>query len=174
MPQTIDEQASEATDRRGNRFTHSWSEAIVIAKIIEWNERFGNPPAQSEWNIARARKLLAETRKRSLRWVNVIAEYERGDWPSCDTVKRLFGSWNAAVTAAGFEGRPSGNTPSRFKIRHKYSAHLDALADIRYGVGEIERAAAASDVVATRQAIEDLASIALAWLEHFDKGMPNR
>lgn len=170
MMPAVSEDVTE--NRRGNRFRHSWSRELVIERMQEWNQLFGKPPAQSEWNIAKARTLLVAARRRALRWVDVQVEYERGDWPSCDTVKRLFGSWNNAVEAAGFDRRPSGNTPSKFKIRHKYAAHVDALTDIQYGVAQIEKAAASRDIGATRQAIEDLASISLAWLEHFDAGIP--
>jgi len=49
-----------------------------------WADEHGRPPTLEEWRRASARH------------------------PSAATVRRLFGTWNAALIAAGFEARPPG------------------------------------------------------------------
>lgn len=75
-----------------------WTHDAIVARIREWNDTYGEPPASPDWMPARARINNDEERAR---------RFERADgyWPCGETVHHRFGSWNAALKAAGFEPR---------------------------------------------------------------------
>ena len=69
-----------------------WDERSVIDALKRWARIEGRPPSSEEWLPGRnARE----------RWAR---DYPA--WPSNGTVSRLFGSWNAAIAAAGFPAKP--------------------------------------------------------------------
>src|ERR1700749_44119 len=83
--------ANTAGGGRGTR----WTREAIITKILEWNERYGEPPCSADWNPSLARWRAQEWR---------AERYRDGAWPSTNAAKRLFGgSFAAAVRAAGFE-----------------------------------------------------------------------
>src|SRR4051812_41829245 len=83
----------------GRRMTR-WTRETIIAKIIEWNERYGEPPCSADWNPSLARWRAQEWR---------AERYRDGAWPSTNAAKRPFGgSFDAAVRAAGLEPHRSG------------------------------------------------------------------
>ena len=61
-----------------------WPPPRVVERLQSWAHEHGRPPTLEEWRRAGTRH------------------------PSAATVRRLFGSWNAALVAAGFEMRPPG------------------------------------------------------------------
>lgn len=63
-----------------------WTEEAIANAIRRWHAEHGRPPLLEDWR--------------------------RGgrDHPSATTVQRRFGSWNAAIEAAGFASRPPGVT----------------------------------------------------------------
>jgi Homing endonuclease associated repeat len=61
-----------------------WPTSTVIARLRAWAEEHGRPPTLEEWRRAGERN------------------------PSSATVRRIFGTWNAALVAAGFEARRPG------------------------------------------------------------------
>jgi len=73
----------------------TWNPERVIAALRDWEEEFGEPPRSYEWAIAAARNTGHED-GRVRRWA---AEYPR--WPGAGPVIRCFGSWSAALEAAG-------------------------------------------------------------------------
>jgi hypothetical protein len=78
----------------------TWTPERVIAAIRDWVEEFGDPPLSYEWAMAAARNAGHEN-GRVQRWA---AEYPR--WPGTRPVIRCFGSWSAALEAAGLrDGR---------------------------------------------------------------------
>jgi DNA-binding XRE family transcriptional regulator len=81
----------------------TWPPERCIAKAQEWAERHGEPPAAINWNPAG----MKATRREHL-----MEAWEDGEWPSLRTVIRLFGSWNAFLTEAGFTPR-DGSDPAR-------------------------------------------------------------
>src|SRR5919204_6140634 len=84
----------------GGAGTRRWTRELIIAKIIEWNERYGEPPCSADWNPSLARWRAQEWR---------AERYRDGDWPSTNAAKRPFGgSFDAAVRAAGLEPHRSG------------------------------------------------------------------
>jgi transposase len=75
-----------------------WTQDAIVYAIQEFaDEHGGIPPTASEWNftLAKARGLAGP--ERDLRW------------PATQTVLKRFGTWNAAIAAAGFEPRRSGH-----------------------------------------------------------------
>src|SRR3954454_23521805 len=83
----------------GRRMTR-WTRETIIAKILEWNERYGEPPCSADWNPSLARWRAQEWR---------AERYREGVWPSTNAAKRPFdGSFDAAVRAAGLEPHRPG------------------------------------------------------------------
>jgi hypothetical protein len=75
------------------------SDEDVLSAIRRWTERYGEPPAITDWSPARARAAGQDWR---------AERYHAGDWPSMSTVIRRFGTFTAAVKAAGLPPRPRG------------------------------------------------------------------
>jgi hypothetical protein len=73
---------------------------MIVAAMQVWAEEYGEPPAVPDWAAALARDLGDEERARRYEAMTDV-------WPSHSTVFREFGSWNAAVEAAGFTPRPA-------------------------------------------------------------------
>src|SRR5215210_3032665 len=77
-----------------------WTREIIVEKIREWNDRYGEPPCSADWNPSLARWRAQEWR---------AERYRDGIWPSTNAAKRPFdGSFDAAVRAAGLEPHRSG------------------------------------------------------------------
>src|ERR671939_985719 len=77
-----------------------WTRELIIQKIREWNDRYGEPPCSADWNPSLARWRAQEWR---------AERYRGGVWPSTNAAKRPFGgSFDAAVRAAGLEPHRSG------------------------------------------------------------------
>jgi hypothetical protein len=70
-----------------------WTRDQIVAAIQAWAERTGQPPTANEWR------------------------QQRPSRPTTRRVIRVFGSWNAAIVAAGFIARRQGNQPSRTRQR---------------------------------------------------------
>lgn len=71
-----------------------WNQETIIVAIQEWAARYGSPPSAGEWNTTLARR--GGRRERST------------GYPPATTVQREFGSWSAALAAAGFQPRQAG------------------------------------------------------------------
>src|SRR5215208_5405856 len=77
-----------------------WTRELIIAKLREWNDRYGEPPCSADWNPSLARWRAQEWR---------AERYREGEWPSTNAAKRPFGgSFVAAVRAAGLEPHKPG------------------------------------------------------------------
>src|SRR5262245_40607409 len=84
----------------GGRRVTRWTRESIITKILEWNERYGEPPCSADWNPSLARWRAQDWR---------AERYREGNWPSTNAAKRPFdGSFDAAVRAAGLEPHRSG------------------------------------------------------------------
>ncbi len=82
------------------RRVRRWTRELIISKILEWNDRYGEPPCSADWNPSLARWRAQEWR---------AERYYDGLWPSTNAAKRPFGgSFNAAVRAAGLEPHKPG------------------------------------------------------------------
>lgn len=84
------------------KLVHRTAVDRMIEAMHDWHDIFGVPPTSVDWNQAYARNLAKTAPAYSER---VIRRYESTgrDWPPTAGVTRLFGSWRAALTAAGFE-----------------------------------------------------------------------
>lgn len=70
-----------------------WDHEAIVDAILEWAERFGEPPAAVDWNPALARARGEHARAD-------LFEAERPRWPVQAAVRHHCGSWNAALQAA--------------------------------------------------------------------------
>lgn len=81
-----------------------WTEETILAAMHEWYRLFGRPPSMLDWNLALAayKKLpnLSARRER----------FGRGRFPTANSVLNRFGTWRAALAAAGFEVRKGGHS----------------------------------------------------------------
>jgi Homing endonuclease associated repeat len=82
--------------RRGrNPPPGTWDRERIVAALRDWREAVGVPPRSYDWSPPLARALGRES-ARSRRW-NV----EHPRWPHAQTVFAHWGSWSAALVAAG-------------------------------------------------------------------------
>jgi hypothetical protein len=89
-----------ASNAGGGRRVTRWTRELIIEKIREWNDRYGEPPCSADWNPSLARWRAQEWR---------AERYREGVWPSTNASKRPFdGSFDAAVRAAGLEPHRPG------------------------------------------------------------------
>ncbi len=75
--------------RSGPRNGFRWTNETILYAIHLWHRKHRRPPATSEW------------------------EQAGENHPSRQTVRRVFGSWNEAMVAAGFTPRPRGRPRQR-------------------------------------------------------------
>jgi hypothetical protein len=136
----------------------------IVEAIVEWTRRYGDIPTMADWDPVRARALGQEWR---------IPRYHDGDWPSARSVAHHFGSFAAAVSAAGLVPRPRASTreareEARRLNRRAVAGARSERADARV-LADAVRAVAASrqagDPVALHAALMDLAAAALAYAE---------
>jgi hypothetical protein len=73
--------------RTGPRSGFRWTHDTIVYAITLWYRKHDRTPLTSEWDQAGE------------------------NHPSRQTVARVFGSWNAAMIAAGFHARPRGRQP---------------------------------------------------------------
>ena len=84
----------------GGRRIRRWTRETIIEKILEWNDRYGEPPCSADWNPSLARWRAQDWR---------AERYRDGIWPSTNAAKRPFGgSFSDAVRAAGLEPHRPG------------------------------------------------------------------
>jgi hypothetical protein len=71
--------------------TRHWTRDALIAEVHRFNDIYGRPPRELDWN-PRPSNLF----KRTNQWRPAEA------WPSSSLAPREFGSWNAMIAAAGY------------------------------------------------------------------------
>lgn len=76
-----------------------WPQEAILAAVWAWNERYGEPPAVTDWNPYEAERVADLQR---------LERFRAGNWPTFMTVIEAFGSWNAAIEAAGCAPRSAG------------------------------------------------------------------
>jgi len=74
----------------------TWTEISVTNALHYWVECYGEPPSATDWNPAPSQHRHEITRPRF---------EEDGCWPYLNTVRTVFGTWNAAMHAAGLPVR---------------------------------------------------------------------
>lgn len=80
----------------GPRFPHR---ADIVDAIQFWAFLYGAPPTYTDWSRSRA--------KRREDTAALERMGEPGDWPTARQVVGRFGTWNAALEAAGYTPRPA-------------------------------------------------------------------
>jgi hypothetical protein len=107
-------EAAEAVSQTRLARPARWTEDLVIERLHAWVQEHGEPPRQYEWNPSRARRLAAQAQQaaRAEQLRRIAERWSAGGWPSEQTVRHLFGRWDAAIAAAGYPprgvGRPRG------------------------------------------------------------------
>jgi Homing endonuclease associated repeat len=102
-------------DRFGEPY---WTRERIIAAIQRWAKRTGKPPTCDQW----ARPLPGRTSSFG------PASKSR---PSAAMVKKVFGTWNEAMKAAGFPPRPAHAVVGRPKKTHCKHGHEWTPANTR-------------------------------------------
>jgi hypothetical protein len=139
----------------------------VLRALRAWTARYGEPPAQADWDPVRARALGHEWR---------IERYHAGDWPSLKTVRNHFGSLGAAVRAAGLEPAPARQDVAARAARRRDNrlALVLQAAGAQRATGPDQLARPLRAIAAARRAHDDealeaglvaLAAAALHWAE---------
>jgi hypothetical protein len=75
-----------------------WTREAILCAIQEWSAEHDEPPAIADWNAWQTRTWHDD--KRAQRY-----QQEKNRWPSHMTVAHEFGTWSAAIKAAGFQPR---------------------------------------------------------------------
>jgi len=99
-----------------------YSRAELLDAMRRWSRLYGCAPVRTDWDPVRARQrcdpdLVAVK----------VERYRSGQWPSADSVRNRFGSFGAAIAAAGLHPRPDG-----VDVRWSDGAIVDALRDVAY------------------------------------------
>jgi hypothetical protein len=149
----------------------SLSNADILHAIRTWTARYGEPPAWADWSPARARRYGQEWRAK---------RYLSGDWPSANTVVRRYGTFGAAIRAAGLTPRPRGHhtrsatslpADTRLALTERFAEDVlgsgPSLLAMR--VRAVATARAARDAAALRSALIELASASLAWADAIER-----
>lgn len=97
-----------------------WTAAIIIARIQEWADLYGEPPSGTDWNPWSARNVLHDE-DRARRFEDGL-----GHWPWFTLVVNRFGSFSAAIEAAGFAPRDPFWTPENYKRSRRFRAKATA------------------------------------------------
>jgi hypothetical protein len=83
-----------ALERRRER---AWTPAEIVEALRARTAETGRPPTTSEWDSGE---------RAAPKW-----RRERDRWPTAQLVRSRFGSWDAALRAAGYRARSRGHTP---------------------------------------------------------------
>jgi hypothetical protein len=159
---------------RGNRFRQAWDRDRVIESVRSWAADYGNPPTSTEWEAGKPAKYAQAALDKARLWNEKAARFDAGTYPSNDTCRRLFGTFGAAIAAAGFEPRPEGRTPRVLTERHREQLRVRMKGDtagpdqLAQQIKGVMSARAAGDLLALRGALLDLAAVAMAWAERID------
>lgn len=159
------------TRSTGNRFHRTWTKELVQEAMARWEAKFGRPPTEADWNPARTKLLVAGSMARVKRAEEVLAEYATGNYPSSRTVQDLYdGKWSDGVRDAGYVPLPSGRPEvSEYSKYVKRSEHVDEAAlSMTYEL--VEQALERGSRVEQRQALIDLAAVAMSLAESINEG----
>jgi hypothetical protein len=145
---------------------HLADPGAVLEAMREWTRRYGDVPTMADWDPARARRLRQDWR---------IARYHQGDWPSVRTVLHHFGSFGAAIDAAGFVPRARSATSAERRLTWTENqrraaeaasrAHAPGIEGLAAGLTALASARSSGDPVGVQAALMDVAAAALAWAE---------
>jgi hypothetical protein len=146
---------------------HCESPDEILEAIRRWADRYGEPPAGTDWEPSRAQRLGHTWR---------VARYYADDWPSTHAVRRHFGTIALAVEAAGLQPRRQGQRTRRnpclspgAKLALRSSGPAESPSVERHrlaaNIQAVLAAQGAEDGQALHAALVDLAVSALRWAE---------
>jgi deoxycytidylate deaminase len=122
-----------STTRRFHTLPDSWDEKRIAAALREWTRETGIPPKSYEWCPASARPAGLIGPEDS-KW-----ELEHPRWPGNTTVYRYFGSWAAALEAAGIKPEwpagPEGTLAERVEAARRMHAAGESTRSIADALG---------------------------------------
>lgn len=133
-----------------------WDRELVIEKLQEWVAMYGDTPSASEWNPALARRNQRP---------DMVGPFLAGDWPHASTVQRIFGSWNAALVAAGLPTRVRGT----FDRRMKPGNYIDERWPVWTGWKYMR--AARRDKGMTQSQVADATFVSVGWISRAELGL---
>lgn len=103
-----------------------WTREIIAERIQEWESLYGYVPGALDWMPSSVRWRI--DRGEAPESAMARAErFEAGDgyWPWSTEVFRVFGSWNAAIEAAGFVPRAAHGGADNWK---RHGIYMDVAA----------------------------------------------
>lgn len=139
-----------------------WTEEEIIQKIKDWQAKYGEIPAATDWNPSDCRRSARISAARSQVWLERSERFSQGVYPWPGTVQKVFGSWNNAIRAAGFQPRKEAISELPDAIKPS-----DALRSID---AYLRQAQKSDDPVERRKILSQIAQKALAALETEDAG----
>lgn len=130
--EVITDEAPKIPPRRDRRHNHGkpYTDEQLVARIRLWARVTGAPPSKSDWTPSKLRLFAGAARARAAAHLRTVALYEMGDWPSETAVRDRFGSFSAALVAAGFEPRPPGRPPRAEMPQLRTKPTRTRLADL--------------------------------------------
>lgn len=96
-----------------------WTQETIIEAIREYHRRYRRQPGAMDWNLNLAHRAAAPERL-----AEIEKRWDEGLWPTVTTVQERFGSWSAAIYAAGFHPLAPGQRldPERWARNRMASA----------------------------------------------------
>jgi hypothetical protein len=83
-----------------------WEPQVILDLIQVWTQEHGRPPSVFDWSKPHARQFLFEKEPSPAKRRQLIAALSDGrKYPAPKTVAMVFGSWEAAIHAAGYVPR---------------------------------------------------------------------
>lgn len=79
-----------ATSRHSDSAARRWTRERVLDAMRAWDARYGRLPSSYDWSRTHARR----------RGGRALERLSEGEWPAASVVGELFGTWDAARTAA--------------------------------------------------------------------------
>lgn len=90
-----------------NEREHARASERIISELQRWQQLYGRPPQAVDWSLSNLyyRRRNPQHGRESDAYIAEIERRHRehGPWPSLKGAQSVFGSWNAAIEAAGFE-----------------------------------------------------------------------
>jgi hypothetical protein len=169
-----------STRPSGNQFHRTWTHDKIVERIHAWQLEHGTPPTKTDWDPWRSEKEIERVRAKLQQWVHRNRLITAGEWPNSSTVIAEFGSWNAALAAAGIEPRPQGRTPRELTdrqvadLRRRAGGMAAGPSQLAVSIKRVMEARAAKDRDALRSALYDLAATTMAWLDRLDEPEASR
>lgn len=100
-----------------------WSNEAVISALRDWARRYGQAPSAEDWDRARARRQGRTDRLARL-------DAHPSSVPGVSTVIRRFGTWKAAVSAAGLHPRSATRRLDTDRLRETVELYTNGLSTL--------------------------------------------